>query len=150
MFYTFFLLHSPMHRALNEKRYWLIEIHIRKTLQASAFSLIALNLVQKSVLHILLIMVDYVKSAIQNKQQITSTQSTFKENHGNPKKINFQLHYHKFSQQRNSILSCYYRRVTRGRRGRSLSCSFFKTGKKCPDFEKKCPDLGHLWVKFLI
>ena len=63
----------------------------RKTLQALAFNLIALNLVEKSVLQILLIMVDYVKSAIQNKQQITSTQSTFKENHGNPKKINFQF-----------------------------------------------------------
>ena len=126
-------------------------MNIGKTLQASAFSLIALNLVEKSVLHILLIMVDYVKSAIQNKQQINSTQSTFKENHGNPKKINFQLHYHKFSQQRNSILSYYYRRVTRGRRGRSLSCTFLEIGKKCPDFEKKCPDLGHhLWVKFLI
>ena len=125
-------------------------MNIRKTLQASAFSLIALNLVEKSVLHILLIMVDYVKSAIQNKQQITSTQSTFKENHGNPKKINFQLHYRKFSQQRRSILSYYYRRVTRGRRGRSLSCTFLKIGRKCSDFEKKCPDFSHLWVKFLI
>ena len=139
-----------MLRALNEKSYRLIEMNIRKILQASASSLIALNLVEKSVLHIFLIMVDYVKSAIQNKQQIISTQSTFKENHGNPKKINFQLHYRKFSQQRNSILSYYYRRVTRGRRGRSLSCTFLKIGKKCPNFEKKCPDFGHLWVKFLI
>ena len=57
-----------MHRALNEKSYWLIEMNIRKTLQASAFSLIFLNLVEKSVLHILLIMVGHVKSAIQNKQ----------------------------------------------------------------------------------
>ena len=126
-------------------------MNIRKTLQASAFSLIALNLVQKSVLQILLIMVGHVKSAIQNKQQIiTSTQSTFTENHGNPTKINFQLYYRKFSQQTNSILSYYYRCVTRGRRGRSLSCTFLKIGKKCPDFEKKCPDFGHLWVKFLI
>ena len=125
-------------------------MNIGKTLQASAFSLIAPKLVETSVLHILLIMVGYAKSAIQNKQQITSTQSAIKENHGNPKKINFQLHYRKFSQQRNSILSYYYRRVTRGRRGRSLSCTFLKIGKKCPDFEKKCPDFGHLWVKFLI
>ena len=125
-------------------------MNIRKTLKTSAFSLVALNLVEKSVLHILLIMVDYVKSSIQNKQQITSTQSTFNENHGNPKKINFQLHYRKFSQQRRSILSYYYRRVTRGRRGRSLSCTFLKIGRKCSDFEKKCPDFGHLWVKFLI
>ena len=29
------------------------------------------NLIEKSVLHILLIIVDYVKSALQNKQQIT-------------------------------------------------------------------------------
>ena len=140
MFYTFFLLHRPMHRALNEKSYWLIEMNIRKTLQASAFSLIALNLVEKSVLHILLIMVDYVKSAIQNKQQITSTQSTFKENHGNPKKINFQLHYRKFSQQRNSILSYYYRRITRGRRGRSIPGSllrFLENWKKMPWFWEK-------------
>ena len=116
-------------------------------LMIAPFSIIALNLVDKSVLHILLIMVDYVKSSIQNKQQITSTQSTFKENNGNPEKVNFQLHYHQFSQQRNSILSYYYSLVTRGR---SLSCTFLKIGRKCPDFEKKCPDFGHLWVKFLI
>ena len=75
-----------MQRALNWKSYWLIEMNIGKTLQALASSLIAPKLVETSVLHILLIMVGYVKSAIQNKQQITSTQSTFKENHGNPKK----------------------------------------------------------------
>ena len=121
----------------------------KKTLQASAFSLIALNLVEKSVLHILLIMVDYVKSALRKKQQITSTQSTFKENHGNTKSINLQLHYRKFSQQKNSILSYYNSRVTRGRKERGLSCTFLKIGRKCPDFEKNCPDFGHLWVKFL-
>ena len=125
-------------------------MNITKTLQASGFSLIALNLGDKSVLHILLIIVDYVKSSIQNKQQITSTQSSFEENHGNPKKINFQLHYRKFSQRRNSMLSYYYRGVTRGRRGRSLSCTFLEIGKKCSDFKKKCPDFSHLWVKFLI
>ena len=38
------------------------EMKIRKTLQASAFSFIVLNLVEKAVLHILLVMVDYVKS----------------------------------------------------------------------------------------
>ena len=76
-------------------------------------------------------MVDHVKSALRNKQQITSTQSTFKENYGNTKKINFQLHYRKFSQQRNSILSYYYRRVTSGGRGRGLSCTFLKIGRKC-------------------
>ena len=120
-------------------------MNIRKALQAPAFSLIFPKLVKKSVSDILLIMVDYVKSTIQNNQQIT-----FKENYGNPKNINFQLHYHKFSQQRNSLLSYYYRRVTSGRIGRSLSCTFLKIGRKCPDFEKKCPDFDHLWVKLLI
>ena len=125
-------------------------MNIRKALQVPAFSSIVLNLVETFVLHILLIMVGYEKSAIQNKQQITSTQITFKENHGNPKKIKFELHYRKFSQQRDSLLPYYYRRMTRGRSGRSLSCTFLKIGKKCSDFEKKCPDFGHLWVKFFI
>ena len=49
----------------------------RNTLQASAFSFIALNLVEKAVLHILLIMVDYLKSALRNKQQITSNAEHF-------------------------------------------------------------------------
>ena len=66
-----------MHRALNEKNYWLIEINIRKTLQASAFSLIVLNLTEKAVLHILLIMVDYVQNSLPNKQQITSKAENF-------------------------------------------------------------------------
>ena len=26
--------------------------------------------------------------------------------------------------------------------------SFYKIGRKCPNLEKKCPDCGHLWVKF--
>ena len=125
-------------------------MNIGKTLQALASSSVAPKLVETSVLHVLLIIVGYVKSAIQNKQQITSTQSAFKENHGNPKKINFQLHYRKFNQQRNCILSYYYRRVTRERRGRSFSRTFLKIGRKCPDFEKKCPDFDHLWVKLLI
>ena len=54
-------------------------MNIRKTLQAQGFSFIALNLAEKSVLHILLIMMDYEKSAVRNKQQITSTQSAFKK-----------------------------------------------------------------------
>ena len=66
-----------MHSALNEKSYWLIEMNIRKTLQASALCFIVLNLVEKSVLHILLIMVDYVKSTLRNKQQITSNAEHF-------------------------------------------------------------------------
>ena len=51
-----------MHRALNERSYSLIEM---KTLQVSAFSFIVLNLVEKAVLRILLIMVDYVKSTLK-------------------------------------------------------------------------------------
>ena len=47
------------------KSYWLIEINIRKTLQASAFSFIVLNLAEKAALHFLLIMLDYIKSAPQ-------------------------------------------------------------------------------------
>ena len=66
-----------MHMALNERRYWLIEMNIRKTLQASAFSFIFLNSVEKAVLHILLIMVHSVKSTLQNKQQITSNAEHF-------------------------------------------------------------------------
>ena len=41
-----------MHRAVNEKSYLLIEMNIGKILQASAFSLIALKLVEKSGLQI--------------------------------------------------------------------------------------------------
>ena len=42
------------------------------------------------------------------------------------------------------------RRVTRAGEGGGLPCSFSKIGKKCPNLEKKRPDRGHLWVKFLI
>ena len=50
-------------------------MNIRKELQASTsigFQLHGPNLVEKAVLHFLLIMMDYVKSALRNKQQITS------------------------------------------------------------------------------
>ena len=40
-----------MCRAVNERKYWLIEMNIKKTLQASAFSFIVLNLVEEAVLH---------------------------------------------------------------------------------------------------
>ena len=78
------------------------------------------------------------------------TQSTSKENHGNPKNINFQFHYRKFSKQRNSVLSYYHRRVTRRRRGRGLYLTFMKIGRKYSDFGKKCPDFDHLQVEFFI
>ena len=72
------------------------------------------------------------------------TQNTFKENYGSTKKINFQFHYRKFSKQRNSVLSHYYRRVTRGTKGRGIYFTFLKIGRKCSDFGKKCPDFDHL------
>ena len=34
--------------------------------------------------------------------------------------------------------------------GGGLPFPFSKIGKKCPNFENKCLDSGHLWVKFLI
>ena len=42
-------------RALNERSCWLIEMYIKKTQQAPAFSFMVLNLVEKAVLHFLLI-----------------------------------------------------------------------------------------------
>ena len=50
---------------------------IRKGLQASAFSSIAQNFVEKAALHIFLIMVDYVKSALRNRQQMPSNAEHF-------------------------------------------------------------------------
>ena len=47
-----------------------------------------------------------------------------------------------------SIISCYYSCATRGGRGRLLSYTFLKIGRKCPDFGKMCTDFGHLFVKF--
>ena len=81
-FYTFFLLHRSMHRALNERSYWFIEMKIRSRLQASAFSFIALNLVEKAVLHIFLIMVNTtlgelcIESSTKQATDITSPVDT--------------------------------------------------------------------------
>ena len=48
-----------------------------------------------------------------------------------------------------NILSGTYLEV--GVEGGGLPCPFSKIGKKwCPNLEKKCPDFGHVWVKFLI
>ena len=68
-----------MYKKLNERGYWLIEMNIRKIIQASAFSLIALNLVQKAVLHFLLNVLDCIKSALQNKQVMTFNEEHLKE-----------------------------------------------------------------------
>ena len=35
-------------------------------------------------------------------------------------------------------------------RGVALPCPFPKIRKNCPNVWEKCPDCGHLWVKFLI
>ena len=82
-------------RALNERSYWLIEMNIRKTLQASAFSFIVLNLAEKAVLHFFLIMLNYIMSALQKKQLKLPKQSTLKKNRWNTKNISFQFHYDK-------------------------------------------------------
>ena len=89
---------------------------IRKKLQASVFSFIVLNLAEKAVLHFVLIILRYIKSALRKKQLILPTQSTFKENRGNIKNISFQLHYGKLSRQKYFTRSYYYRCVTGGRR----------------------------------
>ena len=70
-------------------------MNIRKTLQASAFSFIVLNLAKKAVLHFFLIMLNYIMTALRKKQLQLPTQSTLKKNHWNTKKISFQFHYGK-------------------------------------------------------
>ena len=70
-------------------------MNIRKTLQASAFSFIVLNLAEKAVLHLFLIMLNYIMSALRKKQLQLPTQSTLKKNHWNTKNISFQFHYGK-------------------------------------------------------
>ena len=121
---------------MKEATDWLKWISRKHSRQVSPFRFRALNLVDKAVVHFLLIMLNYVKNALLNNRQL-STQSTFKENCRNTKKINFQFHHRKFSQQRHSILSYYSRRVTRGGRGGLLPCTFLKTERKCPDFGKR-------------
>ena len=51
-------------------------LKLKSGFQASAFSLIALSLVEKVGLHIF-VMVDYVKSALRNRQQIPSNVQHF-------------------------------------------------------------------------
>ena len=70
------------------------------------------------------------------------------ENCGNTKKINFQFHHRKFSQQMHSILSYYNQR---GKRGTSLLYFFenWKKGSCIQEKVKRWTDFGHLCVKFL-
>ena len=65
---------SPMCRAVNERSPWLIEMNIKKTLQASAVSFLVLNLVKKAVLHY----AGLYKSALRNNQLITSNADNLK------------------------------------------------------------------------
>ena len=61
-----------MYRVLKERSYRLIKMNIRKTLQEIVFSFIALTLVEKTVIHFLLVISDYVKNTQRKKQQLTS------------------------------------------------------------------------------
>ena len=111
------------------KSNWLIEVKIRKTLQASTFSFIVLNLVEKAVLHSLLIMLDYIKTALRKKQLINSNAGHLKGNCLNTKNISFQFHYGTFIQQKYFPHSYYFRFVTRGRRRRIPTVFSQKLGK---------------------
>ena len=138
-----------------------------------AFSFIALTLVEKAALHICLIMVDYVKRALRNRQQITShvdtgrklnVHKTIRKRPGHllnvlctfnlrPVSKGFKAeHFLRKAMEtlKRSIISfnianlvnkgilyfLYYERVTKGRRGRDLSCTFMKIERKCSFFGK--------------
>ena len=105
-----------MYWVLNKKSYWLIEKNIRKTLPASAFSLIVLNLAEKAVLHFLLIILDYINTTLWRKQLITSNAEHLKGKSWKHSKHSFLFHYNKFSQQKYFTRSYYYKCVTRGRK----------------------------------
>ena len=57
----------------------MIEMNMRKTLQALAFSFIILNLAEKAVLHCLIVMLGCIKSALRKKQLITSNAGKWSE-----------------------------------------------------------------------
>ena len=138
MFCTSFLLPWSMYKALNERSYWLIGMNIRKTLSTSIdFTFQSPKLSRESCFALSLNYAGLCKERFSKQVTQLSAQSTFKENCRNTKKINFQFHHRKFSEQRHSILSYYSRRVIRGGRGRFLSCTFLKIGRRCPDFGKR-------------
>ena len=99
-------------------------MNIKKTRQVLVFAFIVLNFVEKAVLHFFLLILDHVKIAKSNKQEMTSNAEHFKE--------------------KSCIQSYHYRHVTRGVEGEGLPYPFSKIGKKCPDFGKNYPDCGHL------
>ena len=66
-YYTILFIGHLIGEATDWNNYLLVEMNIRKTLQASpVFSFIVLNLAEKAVLHFCIIL-DYVKSAKSNK-----------------------------------------------------------------------------------
>ena len=143
-----------MYRALNEKSYRLIEMNIRKTLQASAYKHRQFHRPKLSREICFPHTLNYgrlckqcsTKQATDNFQRRTLLRKIMKT----LKRLIFSFTIANLVNKGILYFFYYYRRVTRGRRGRGLSFTFLKIGRKCPDFEKKCPDFGHLWVKFLI
>ena len=69
----------PYVQGMKWKSYWLIEMKIRETLQAVAFSFIVLGLVEKAALDFVLIMPDYIMNALRKKQLITSNAEHLKK-----------------------------------------------------------------------
>ena len=121
-----------------------------KRLQALAFSFIALNVVEKAVLLIFLIMVDYVKNDLLNRQQIPSNRALPRKIMETLKRSIFSFTIVNLVNKGILLFSYYCRHVTRGRRGRGPYFTFLKIGRKCSDFGKKCLDFDHLYVEFLI
>ena len=125
-------------------------MNIRKTLPASAFSLIVLNLAEKAVLHFLLIILDYINTTLWRKQLITSNAEHLKGKSWKHSKHSFLFHYNKFSQQKYFTRSYYYKCVTRGRKEKISPVFSGKLEKGSLILGKGAPDCGRLLIKFLI
>ena len=139
-----------MYRALNESSYWWIQMNTRKTLSASIDfpfqspkpsrgSCFALSLTYAG-----LCKERSSKQVTDNFQRRTLLRKLWKHSKNQFSVSLLQM----YSQQRYSILSYYYRRVTRGGIEGLLSYTFLKIWRKCPDFGKRCANFGHLCVKF--
>ena len=125
-------LRRSVYRALNKRLEGKSEKQYKHQLSVSQ----CLNIAQKAVSYILLIMLDYIKSALRKKQLITSNAEHLKENCGNTRNISFQLLVLQVCNQRE--------------KGGDLPSPFPKTKIKFPDLGGNCLDCGHLLVKFLI
>ena len=101
-------------------------MNIRKTLQASAFSFIVLNLAKKAVLHFFLIMLNYIMSALQKKQLKLPKQSTLKKNRWNTKNISFQFHYDKKLVSKSNLQDLITTVVQLEVGGGDIPCPFFR------------------------